>query len=94
MMDDRKKVSLEYVESYKNLSIEDKKKELLEKIKSRSEGFRELCSHFFGIDERFVIDKMNDNYDIMNEDEFLNAMFYYLIELDTQVDIIMENVVE
>ena len=93
MRDNLEDISEIYVDSYKKLSIEDKKRELLDRVMTLSESYREACNTTFGVNKKFINENF-DNIDINNEDELFNALFSYVIELDGQVGVFVENTIK
>ena len=90
-MDDLKEISNRFIESYKSLEIEDKKRELLERVKLLSDNYREICNAKFGVNNNFVTENIGN---INNDEELLNALFAYVIEIDNQVGVIVENTIK
>ena len=83
----------DFVDAYKKLSVQDKKIELLNRVKTISDNYREVCASLIGTDKKFVVGDI-ENVDINNEDELLNALFSYVIEIDSQVGVFVEKTVE
>ncbi len=88
MSDNLKDISNDYINSFKKLDINEKKKELLYKIKSMSDNYRLINDNFFNVNEVFVD---NDGIINVNDDNILlDTIFSYIIEVDNQVGIMIE----
>lgn len=88
MSDNLKDISNDYINSFKKLDINEKKKELLYKIKSMSDNYRLINDNFFNVNEVFVD---NDGIINVNDDNILlDTIFSYIIEADNQVGIMIE----
>lgn len=83
----------DFVDAYKKLNVQDKKIELLNRVKTISDNYREVCANLVGIDKKFVVGNL-ENVDVNNEDELLNALFSYVIEIDSQVGVFVDKAVE
>lgn len=86
-------VPTNFIDSYKKLNVMDKKKELLERIRMQANNYRIVCKDVFGIDKSFIRD-VAENVDINNDDEFLNALFSYVVEIDNQVGVFVEKTIK
>lgn len=88
MSDNLKDISNDYINSFKKLDVNEKKKEILYKIKNMSDNYRLINDNFFSVNECFV-----DNNGIINVNDdsvFLDTVFSYLVEADNQVGIMIE----
>ena len=93
MNDNIENISNQYIESYKKLNVNDKKKELLERLKTQANNYRTVCESVFGVNKSFV-NGLVEKVDINNDDEFLNALFSFVVEIDNQVGTFVEKTIK
>ena len=93
MNDNIENISNQYIESYKKLNVNDKKKELFERLKTQANNYRTVCKSVLGVNKSFV-NELVEKVDINNEDEFLNALFSFAVEIDNQVGTFVEKTIK
>ena len=76
----------QYIEAYTNLSIDDKKKEIIEKLRSMISNYM-LINQNLGREHELLINKeLIDLKEIpLTEKDFLEGIFVYIHTLDDEV---------
>lgn len=84
-----------YIEAYTKLSIDDKKKEIIEKLKSMITNYM-LISQSLGRNHDLLINKeLIDLKKIpLTEKDFLEGIFVYIHTLDDEISDLLEHILK
>lgn len=84
----------EYISKYTQLNIEQKRSEIIEKLKHVIVLFQQICS-IKGFNDNLLVNKelLDLNNENVSEDDFLEGIFVYINMLEDIIGKTMENLI-
>lgn len=94
-MEDKVKIFNEFIEEYKKLSIEEKRKEIISAQKELIALFSNLCESV-GANNKLLLNKeiLDLNKEPVSETDYLEALFVYINMLKEQIGDYFEKINE